>query len=38
VIDGFYVSPNVEIVSVQTTDTGFQNTDHMPVLAAFRAR
>ncbi len=33
VIDGFIVSQNVAIRSVKTTDTGFENTDHMPVSA-----
>lgn len=37
VIDGFLVSPNVEVVEVQTIDLGFKNTDHHPVQAAFRA-
>lgn len=37
IIDGFIVSPNVEIVDVHTTDTGFSMSDHMPVSARFRA-
>ena len=31
VIDGFIVSPNVKIDSVQTVDAGFENSDHNPV-------
>lgn len=31
VIDGFITSPNVEVVSAQTLDMGFQCTDHNPV-------
>jgi len=31
VIDGFITSPNVEVLSVQTLDMGFQYTDHNPV-------
>ena len=37
IIDGFITSPNVKVISVQTTDTGFQMSDHMPVIATFRA-
>ena len=32
VIDGFIVSPNVELVSVNTLDKGFEFSDHNPVL------
>ena len=31
-IDGFIVSPNVEIDAVETLDLGFENSDHNPVL------
>lgn len=31
VIDGFIVSPNVEVVSVETVALDFQNSDHNPV-------
>lgn len=31
VIDGFLVSPNIEIISVVTNDLGFANSDHHPV-------
>ncbi len=37
IIDGFIVSPNVEIISVKTTDTQFMMSDHMPVVGNFRA-
>lgn len=32
VIDGFIVSPNVELVSAETIDAGFEFSDHNPVL------
>ncbi|QQO09059.1 endonuclease/exonuclease/phosphatase family protein [Breznakiella homolactica] len=32
VIDGFIVSPNVEIINVKTEDLGFGYSDHNPVL------
>ena len=32
VIDGFIVSSNIEVQSVETRDLGFVNTDHNPVL------
>jgi len=35
IIDGFLVSPNVEIVSVNTHDLNFENSDHQPVTAVF---
>ena len=31
-IDGFVVSDNVEIKSVETKDMGFKATDHNPVV------
>lgn len=31
VIDGFIVSPNVEVKKVKTIDLGFENSDHNPV-------
>ena len=31
VIDGFILSPNVELVSVNTLDEGFTYSDHNPV-------
>ena len=36
VIDGFIISDNVEVLSVQTQDTGFVCSDHNPVLAEVR--
>lgn len=35
VIDGFLVSPNVEISSVRGHDLGFENSDHNPVTGIF---
>lgn len=35
IIDGFYVSPNVEIVSVKTQAVNFKHSDHQPVVAEF---
>jgi endonuclease/exonuclease/phosphatase family metal-dependent hydrolase len=35
VIDGFIVSPNVEVLSVQTIDLDFKNSDHNPVKLTF---
>lgn len=35
VIDGFLVSPNVELVEVQGHDLAFENSDHNPVTARF---
>ena len=32
VIDGCILSPNVELVSVETLDEGFENSDHNPVF------
>ena len=31
VIDGFIVSPNVTVDTVETLDFGFRNSDHNPV-------
>lgn len=38
IIDGFVVSPNVSIETVHTIDTGFEMSDHMPVIGTFRAQ
>ena len=38
VIDGFIVSPDVEVVSVTTADLGFRHSDHQPVRAVLRPR
>lgn len=35
VIDGFIVSSNVKVNSVQTVDLNFRNTDHQPVVMEF---
>ncbi|WP_438348483.1 endonuclease/exonuclease/phosphatase family protein [Paenibacillus sp. FA6] len=35
VIDGFLVSPNIEIVSVNGHDLDFENSDHNPVTGRF---
>lgn len=35
VIDGFLVSPNIEIVGVKGHDMGFANSDHNPVTGNF---
>jgi len=37
-IDGFIVSPNVEIVTVNGYDLEFEHTDHQPVRLRVRAR
>ena len=38
VIDGFIVSPNVEAVSIETIDLGFENSDHNPVMLTVRLK
>jgi endonuclease/exonuclease/phosphatase family metal-dependent hydrolase len=38
IIDGFIVSPNVEVVEVETRETGFVHSNHAPVIARFRGR
>jgi endonuclease/exonuclease/phosphatase family metal-dependent hydrolase len=38
VIDGFLVSPNVEVVGVETLELDFANSDHNPVRARLRRR
>lgn len=35
VIDGFIISPNVELKAVETLDLGFENSDHNPVRLSF---
>lgn len=37
IVDGFLLSPNVDLVEVRTTDLGFIHTDHHPVRAVVRA-
>ncbi len=38
VIDGFIISPNVELLSVKTTDSGFEYSDHSPVVIDVKLR
>jgi endonuclease/exonuclease/phosphatase family metal-dependent hydrolase len=35
IIDGFILSPNVELISVKTQDLDFKNSDHNPVKLTF---
>jgi len=35
IIDGFILSPNVELISVKTQDLDFKNSDHNPVKLVF---
>jgi len=35
IIDGFILSPNVELIAVQTRDLDFKNSDHNPVKLTF---
>ena len=37
-IDGYIVSPNVEVGSVEVLDLGFANSDHNPVLMTVTLR
>lgn len=36
VIDGFYVSPNIEVVETVGLDTGYQYADHNPVMLTIK--
>ena len=38
IVDGFLVSPNVSIASIEAMDLGFVHTDHNPVKIHFRVR
>ncbi len=38
VIDGFIVSPNINILKVETHDYGFEYTDHNPVTLSFKLK
>ncbi|HEV2562528.1 MAG TPA: endonuclease/exonuclease/phosphatase family protein [Rhizomicrobium sp.] len=38
IIDGFLVSPNVEVVSIRTENLEFRYSDHQPVLGRFVMR
>ena len=37
-IDGFLVSPNVDVIGIETTDLRFEYTDHQPVTVRLRAK
>lgn len=37
IVDGFLVSPNVQVEEVETRDLGFAHSDHQPVTARLRA-
>jgi hypothetical protein len=37
-IDGYIVSPNVDVVDVHGYDLGFEHTDHQPVSLRVQAR
>lgn len=38
IIDGFLVSPNINIIKVETLDLSFKDSDHNPVLATFQLK
>ena len=38
VIDGFILSPNLELIGVETLDMGFENSDHNPVSIHVRLK
>jgi hypothetical protein len=38
IIDGFLVSPAIEIVKVEATDYHFKYTDHNPVTITFKMK
>lgn len=38
IIDGFLVSPNVEIIQTKPHDLKFENSNHNPVTAEFRLK
>ena len=35
IVDGFVISPNVSVDTIETSDLGFKHTDHHPVFARF---
>ncbi len=35
IVDGFVISPNVSVKTIETIDLGFEHTDHHPVFARF---
>lgn len=38
VIDGFIISPNVELMEVEAVDLGFENSDHNPVRISVKLK
>lgn len=38
IIDGFLVSPNIEIENVETLDLEFKDSDHNPVIGTFKLK
>lgn len=38
VVDGFLISDNVELLCIETVDTGFRYSDHNPVVMRFRLK
>ncbi len=38
IIDGFLVSPGIDVLSVETSDLGFEHSDHHPVRLRVRAK
>lgn len=38
IIDGFLVSPNVNVMSIETLDLSFKDSDHNPVIATFQLK
>lgn len=38
VIDGFLISDNIEIISVETRDLDFKNSDHNPIVAEIKLK
>ena len=38
IIDGFLISPNVDLIEVKGLDLGFENSDHNPVMARVRLK
>ena len=38
IIDGFIVSSNIKVTSLETKQMGFKNTDHNPVILKFKLK
>ena len=36
IIDFFLISPNIEMLDIETIDMGFDYSDHQPVRASFK--